>query len=101
MPTACCETINNTCQLKEVYNQSSLFIYISYNIKAKFVRACVSCVCLSPPLSLFLCVLVFVYVCVAAGEEIDIHDPLADTMSLNDWVNLFTNDDNDSDFEGF
>ena len=34
-------------------------------------------------------------VCLAAGEEIDIHDALADTMSLNDWVNFFMNDDND------
>ena len=39
--------------------------------------------------------------CVAAGEEIDIHHLLTDTMSLNDWVNFFVNDDNDSDFEGF
>jgi len=38
---------------------------------------------------------------VAAGEEIDIHHALADTMSLNDWVNFFMNDDNDSDFGGF
>jgi len=37
-------------------------------------------------------------VCVAAGEEIDIHNALADTMSLNDYVNFFANDD--SDFEG-
>jgi hypothetical protein len=40
-------------------------------------------------------------VCVAAGEEIDIHAALDDTMSLNDWVIFFSNDDNDSDFEGF
>ena len=39
--------------------------------------------------------------CVATGEEIDIHDALADTISLNDWVNLLANNDNDSDFEGF
>ena len=26
---------------------------------------------------------------------------LADTMSLNDWVFFFTNNNNDSDFEGF
>jgi len=39
--------------------------------------------------------------CVAAGEEIVIHDALADTMSFNDWVNFFPNDDNDSEFEGF
>ena len=64
-----------------VFGVTSLFIYISYNIKAKSVSLCV-------------CVLV----CVAAGEEIDIHDALADTMSLNDWVNFFANDDNDSDF---
>jgi hypothetical protein len=38
---------------------------------------------------------------IAAGEEIDIHDAFADTMSLNDWVNLFQDDDNDSDFEEF
>ena len=49
---------------------------------------------------------VCVSLCVCVGgitaiEEIDIHDTLADTMSLNDWVNFFTNDDNDSDFEGF
>ena len=40
-------------------------------------------------------------VCVTASEEIDIHNALADTMSLNDWVIFFSNDDNDSDFEGF
>jgi len=38
-------------------------------------------------------------VCVTAGEEIDIHHELADTMSLNDWVNFFANDDNDLDFK--
>jgi len=61
-----------------MFGMTSLFIYISYNIKTKSVS-----------------------VCVAAGEEIDIHNALADTMSLNDWVNFFSNDDNDSDFEGF
>ena len=45
------------------------------------------CVCLS--------------VCVAVGEETDIQYALADTLSLNDWVNCFVNDDNDSDFDGF
>jgi len=40
-------------------------------------------------------------VCVAASEEIDIHNALADTMNLNDWVNFFTNDNNDSNFEVF
>jgi len=40
-----------------------------------------------------------VYVCVTGSEEIDIHNALADPM--NDWVNFFTNDDNDYDFEGF
>ena len=48
-----------------------------------------------------MCVCVCMCVCVTASEEIDIHYALADTMSLNDWVNFFTNDDNDSDFEGF
>ena len=49
------------------------------------------CVCLSVSLS------------VAASKEIDndIHYALADTMSLNDSVNFFANDDNDSNFEGF
>ena len=43
-----------------------------------------------------------VCVCVcAAGEEIEIQDALADIMSLNDWVNFFANDNNDSNFEGF
>jgi len=37
--------------------------------------------------------------CVTAGEEIDIHNTLADTMSLNDWVNFFANDEYDSDFK--
>jgi len=48
-----------------------------------------------------VCVCVSLSLCVrdAAGEEIDIHDALADTMSLNDWVDFFANDDNDSDFE--
>jgi len=58
-----------------VFCVTSLFIYISYNIKAK------SCV-----YSVSLCVCVCA--CVAAGEEIDIHNALADTMSLNDWVNF-------------
>jgi len=40
-------------------------------------------------------------VCVATGEEIDIYDALADTVSLADWVNFFANDDNDLDFERF
>jgi len=69
-----------------MFGVTSLFIYISYNIKAKSV-----CVCMCVSLSL----------CVTPGEEIDIHYALADTMSLNDWVNVFANDDNDSDFEGF
>ena len=73
---------------------TSLFIYISYNIKAKSVCVCVS---LSLSLSLSLCVCL----CVAASEEIDIHHVLGDTMSLNDWVNFLANDDNDFDFEGF
>jgi len=42
----------------------------------------------------------YVCVCVTAGEEIDIHNQLADIMSLNDWVNFFTIDNNDSDFLG-
>ena len=70
-----------------MFGVTNLFIYISYNIKAK------SCVC--------ACLVFCCCVCVAAGEEIDINDALADTMSLNDWVNFFENDDNDSDFEGF
>ena len=56
---------------------------------------CVCTVCVCVCLSLSLCV------CVIAGEKIEIHNTLADTMSLNDWVNFFANDDNDSDFEGF
>jgi len=75
---------------------TSLFIYISYNIKAKSCAYSV-CVCVSLSLSLSVYVCVFV----AAGENIDIHDALADTTSLNDWVNFFSNNDNDSDFEGF
>jgi len=51
------------------------------------------CVCVYVTFSVCVCV------CVAAGEEIDIRDAFVDTWSLNDWVNLFTNDDNDSDFE--
>ena len=64
-----------------------LFVLV---ITSKPNRVCVS---------LSMCV----SVCVTAGEEIDndIHYALADTMSLNDWVNFFLNDDNDSDFEGF
>ena len=46
-----------------------------------------------------VCVSLGVGVCVAVSEEIDIHHALADTMSLNDWVNFFVNDDNDSDFK--
>jgi len=45
----------------------------------------------------FVCV--SLCVCVADGEEIDIHYALADPRSLNDWVNFFVNDNNDSDFE--
>ena len=45
------------------------------------------------------CVCVSLSLCVAASEEIDIHYALADTMSLNDWVNFLVNDDNDSDFK--
>ena len=41
----------------------------------------------------------YVCVCVAVGEEIDIHDVLADTMSLNDLVNFFANNENGSDFD--
>jgi len=52
------------------------------------------CVCV------YVCT-VCVCVCVAASEEIDIHNALADTMRLNDWVDVFVNDNNDSDFEGF
>ena len=37
-----------------------------------------------------VCVCVSLCVCVAAGEEIDIQDALADTMSLIDWVNFFS-----------
>ena len=48
-----------------------------------------------------VCVSLSRCVCVAASEEIDTHSALADTISLNDWVNFFTNDENDSDFEGF
>ena len=48
-----------------------------------------------------MCVSLSLCLCVAAGEEIDIHHALADTMSVNDWVNCLGNDDNDSDFEGF
>ena len=72
---------------------TNLFIYISYNIIAK------SCACVRVCLPLLLCVCVCVCLNVAAGEEIDIHDALADIMSLNDWVNFFANNDNDSDFE--
>jgi len=50
-----------------------MFIYISYNTKAK------SCVCVYVYTA---CVSVFVRVCVTAGEEIDIHHTLADTMSF-------------------
>ena len=56
---------------------------------------CVQCVRVSLSLSLTHSV------CVTTGEEIDIHDALADIMSLNDWVNFFTDDNNDSNFEGF
>ena len=73
-----------------MFGVTSLFICISYNIKAKSL-----CVCLCVSLSLCMCV------CVTASEKIDIHNALADTMSLNDWVNFLGNDDNDSDFEGF
>ena len=52
-------------------------------------------VCVSVCLSLSLCA------SVAASEEIDIHNTLADTMSLNDWFNFFASDVNDSDFEEF
>ena len=71
-----------------MFGVTSFCTYISYNIKAKCVCVCVS-------LSTSVCV------CVPAGEEIDIHYALADTMSLNDWVNFFARDDNGSDFEGF
>ena len=61
-----------------MFGVTSLFIYINYNIKAKSV-----CVCL----------------CVAADEERIF--TIVDTMSLNNWVNFLTNDNNDSDFDGF
>ena len=92
LPLAVKQLINNTCQLKGVYNQACLFIYISYNIKAKSM-----CVSLSLSLSLWVCVCLCA--CVTVGEEIDIHDALADIMSFNDWVTFFANDEND--FEGF
>ena len=46
------------------------------------------------------------WVCVAAVEQIDIHIDIFTKHLLtawvwNDWVNFFSNDDNDSDFEGF
>jgi len=79
---------------------TSLFIYISYNIKAKSLCVCV-CVCVSESLTLSLSLSLCVCVSVAAGEEIDIHNALADPMSLNDWVNFFASDGNDSNVEQF
>jgi len=54
-----------------VFGVTCLFIYISYNIKAKSL-------CVYVSLSLCVCV------CVTASEEIYIHTALADIMSLND-----------------
>jgi len=42
-----------------------------------------------------------VCVCVSLPVKKLIFTTLADTMSLNDWVNFFANDDNNSDFEGY
>ena len=78
------QLINNTCQLKlqsGVFGVTSLFI--SHNIKA-------TCVCIY----------------IAAGEEID-NKIIVFTMHLltpwvwSEWVSLFSNDHNDSGFEGF
>ena len=44
------------------------------------------CVCLCASLNIYI--YLSFSLCVAAGEEIDIHDALADTMSLNVWVNF-------------
>jgi len=82
------QLINNTCQLKGVYNQVCLVwevcLFISViTSKPNCVSVCAQCVF------------------VAASEEIDIHEALADIMSLKDWANIFANDNNDSDFEGF
>ena len=46
-----------------------------------------------------MCVCVSLSVCGCVSLVIDIHHTLADTISLNDWVNFLENDDNDSNFE--
>jgi len=67
------QLIKNTCQLKGVYNQAYLVAQVCLFILVIISKLNRVCVC----------------VCVAAGEEIDIHDTLADTTSLKKLASTY------------